>query len=120
MCEAGVCNPADGECVECVRSQDCGRDGVACRDNECVEVMGADRASSDWGDGNDLPFCEDAEACTEDEDCIGFAGQDSEVCLMPCDDAVACPNSFVCCAPRGDGQDPFCIHEDNGFRFLCQ
>ena len=115
-CDEGtVCDPSDGDCVECLDSEECG-DGSVCLDRECVEVEGADRAVSDWGDGETPPSCDQ---CTEDEECRDFAFT-PEFCALSCNEALLCPEGMFCCSTLG-GQGQICVDERNRTaRALCQ
>ncbi|MCA9546715.1 MAG: thrombospondin type 3 repeat-containing protein, partial [Myxococcales bacterium] len=118
-CNGGVCDPANGECVACLADGDCA-DGEVCSANECVQPMGQDRAVSDWGNGgNQAPQCRNNDNCAPDEECrdSGFGGR---VCVLPCGDALLCPDAFVCCDGGPAAQNPYCIPADNDFRrVLC-
>ncbi|MSP71044.1 MAG: hypothetical protein EXR76_02430 [Myxococcales bacterium] len=117
MCQRGqVCNPADGACVGCLGDADC-ENGLLCVDNACVEVAGANRVHSSWGDGNTLPTCQNVDACEPDETCesLGLAGS---ACLLECSDLLACPGGFNCCNIPG-GAGPSCVPDNNFLGRFC-
>ena len=116
-CGDAQCDPADGQCVECLDDAHCA-DGSVCLEGACEVVMGADREVSEWGAGNDVPACRDDAACTDDEVCGDNPFAQNGMCVLPCGDAVVCPDTFICCNARG--VDQFCLPEDNQLRFLCR
>ena len=115
-CDTGtLCDPADGECVECLSSDQCG-EGTACDDRTCVEVVGGDRETSSWGDGNQVPDCDQ---CTADEECYdGILGL-PDFCALSCSDALVCPDGFSCCNLERFNRGQVCVDARNSSQWLC-
>ncbi len=126
--ECGGNNATDCACADCVEAvcspRNCDEDfecdlaSGAC--DEPAPPEGADRELSSWGDGNQAPMCQADDQCTDAESCVDIPGLMGNLCLAECGGNVQCPGSFVCCEMRIQGQSPFCLHEQNGFRFLCR
>lgn len=49
-CAEGVCNPATGACVECLRADHCTAAAPICEENVCVKCLASDDACSAPGD----------------------------------------------------------------------
>jgi hypothetical protein len=114
--QEALCDPSDGQCVDCLNDTDCGTD-QACVERSCVATSGADRAVSSWGDGNTLPSCDQ---CTEDESC-----QDPpfipNFCALDCGGALVCPEGLICCDVSNTGLNgSICVDPRNQFaRLVC-
>ncbi len=116
-CEEGsVCDPNEGECVDCITNDDCG-DSQACIDRACIEVSGGDREVSSWGNGNELPSCDQ---CTEDESCQDPPFIDS-FCALDCDNGLVCPAGLSCCNVDNVGlEGSICVDPRNQIAsFIC-
>ena len=113
-----LCDPADGECVECINNDQC-QQGEVCVDRSCAEVTGDDRAISDWGNGDVLPSCNQ---CTADESCLDAPLRFPDFCALPCSDALICPEGFSCCNVSRFEVDPgyFCIDDRNSSQWICE
>ena len=117
-CEAGsYCDPSDGNCVTCVTNDQCA-EGEACVDQECLN--GAERSYSSWGNGNELPSCDQ---CTSAETCqdprVPFTGQ---FCALECDENLACPQGLTCCNVDNIGSlnGSLCVDPRNSLAdFVC-
>ena len=111
-CEAGVCDMADGECVECLTDAQCEGETPACLDRGCVGCT-----DSDLHCGAGTPLCEtSATTCVEcltDADCGDPAASrcDAGTC-RPCTDNAHCTNVVahdsstelrICDLSGGDG-----------------
>ena len=109
-CDQGlVCNPVDGECVDCLTDLECGLDQV-CLDYACVETSGTDRNFSSWGDGNTLPNCDQ---CTADESCQE-APFINNFCALDCGGSLLCPEGLICCDVSNAGLDgSICVDPRN-------
>ncbi len=77
-CADQVCNPADGECVDCVTAADCD-DADACTADTCA-------------DGNTCAYADVADCCNADADC-----DDSDACTTDTCTANVCANTAVVC-----------------------
>lgn len=116
-CDGGeVCNPDDGQCVECVDDDQCGDE--FCVDNACVAAGGDDREASPPAMGNNPPPCEGQDDCTADETCVEtFIGS---FCMLDCrEDVLRCPGDYFCCDARGLDQD-YCLPEDSQASVICR
>ena len=76
-CAEGVCDPADGECVECLENTDCGplqicNDMMTCEVVECLidqDCDDGDPCTKDYCSNTGCfypPACNDNDPCTED------------------------------------------------------
>ena len=119
-CGDNVCDPATGECVECVADADCD-DGLFCTGTEtCVEAACVDGA--DPCDPVTEVCDEDADECVLLDPCAGVECDDGDLCTddscedgicvneaVDCDDGVFCNGVETCEAATGDcidGDDP--------------
>ncbi|MDO8628860.1 MAG: hypothetical protein Q7R41_00055, partial [Phycisphaerales bacterium] len=103
-CADQVCNPADGECVDCVAAADCADDGDVCT----AEACGADNTCSSSaiaGCCATAADCDDSDLCTDDacvdNNCtnVATACDDGDACTDDsCDSATGCATSPVACA----------------------
>ncbi|NOX59971.1 MAG: hypothetical protein GXP29_14090, partial [Planctomycetes bacterium] len=95
-CAGQVCNPADGECVDCFDDAGCADADFCNGDETCVDsacVAGTDP-------------CADGESCDDDTDeCVASCSDDAS-----CDDGLFCTGTETCdsnglCASSGDPCD---------------
>jgi hypothetical protein len=103
-CADQVCNPADGECVDCVAAADCADDGDICT----AEACGADNTCSSSaiaGCCATAADCDDSDLCTDDacvdNNCTNVTTvcDDGDACTDDsCDSATGCTTSPVACA----------------------
>ena len=108
-----VCDPDNGQCVDCLDNAQC-QDGQVCVNNACEQPQGANREISAWTNG-ELPRCQNNDQCTADETCTNtFFGS---FCTMACNDALVCPNGFCC--TNLPGSPRFCADVDSRLSGSC-
>jgi hypothetical protein len=101
-CEHGLaCDPADGQCYQCVTNADCGQDGTCTAAHACGHPPGTGQ------------LCE---ACTSASDCQGQGavcvnpanGTFTGYCTRACSGTQSCPSGYDC-------QDNVCTVEVSCF-----
>ncbi len=88
-CAGQLCNPADGECVECLADTDCDNSDFC----DGAETCGADNACVAGTDP-----CMEGESCDEEAD----------ACVTSCTDDASCDDGLFCTGTETCGEDGLC------------
>jgi hypothetical protein len=93
-CMGQICNPDDGECVECLADTDCD-DGVFCDGDETCAADNTCAAGT-------AP-CVEGESCDEEAD----------ECVVSCTDDASCDDGEFCTGTETCGEDGLCSSSGN-------